>query len=46
MQRGEPRSVPEAPALCCGKKYVAYRTENGALDGRLHGMRAVTVCSG
>jgi len=36
-QRGESRSVPEAPALCCGK-HVAYRTENGALYGRPNGM--------
>jgi hypothetical protein len=29
-QRGEPRSVPKAPALLLWKKHVAYRTESGA----------------
>jgi hypothetical protein len=28
------------------EKYVAYRTENGALYDRLNGMPAVSVCRG
>jgi hypothetical protein len=31
--------VPEAPALCCGKKHLACRTENGALYGRANACR-------